>query len=489
EAEQSTIKWDEIPETLDFKRHWCRNWRRANVEAAKIVEEMMHDNEQGLIIVTYNTLKWKNKNDNLATLNALVNDEKNDIKEFGEYYMYVIKRKLIVLETINIDGSVYAIGCELQCKGDVNITTQLFVTKNAVIDKQLMQTLSTIQWNTQTHYCIPLLLQDLEHKENECSNKKLFDESLVHEQKYLQIAIDTFGSSHHYVAIAYNLLGITYDNKGQPEQAIEFFEKALKIAQDIFGIKCNFVSHLYFNVGVTYNKKNKIFGVNHVDVAQSYNNLGNAYKNKGQHSNAIECHEQSLKIRSDIFGVNHDDVAKSYIKLGGIYQNNGQQVKSTKCYEKALEIRLEIFGQKHVDVAWSYHHLGVSYEKIGQYNKAIESYDKALQIRLSIFGMYHVDVSESYLCLGLAYIYESIYDKAIECHKTLLEIKKKTYTKGDPTIGALCNLLGLEYKIKGEMKTACRYYEDAWKVYSLLHGEWHASTLGSKKKMIELSIS
>ncbi|ETO33331.1 hypothetical protein RFI_03776 [Reticulomyxa filosa] len=97
-SEQVIIKKNNISDTLDFKKHWNRNWRKSNAEAAKIVEQMISDNKQGLIIVTYNTSKWKNKNDNFSSIVSLLNNEKEDIKEFGEYIVYVIKRKLIILK-------------------------------------------------------------------------------------------------------------------------------------------------------------------------------------------------------------------------------------------------------------------------------------------------------------------------------------------------------------------------------------------------------
>ncbi|ETO34869.1 hypothetical protein RFI_02218, partial [Reticulomyxa filosa] len=49
ENEQLTREKEEIPEPLDFKKHWNKFWRKCNVEASKIVEQMIHSNEQGLI--------------------------------------------------------------------------------------------------------------------------------------------------------------------------------------------------------------------------------------------------------------------------------------------------------------------------------------------------------------------------------------------------------------------------------------------------------
>ncbi|ETN99438.1 hypothetical protein RFI_38035 [Reticulomyxa filosa] len=61
----------------------------------------------------------------------------------------------------------------------------------------------------------------------------------------LQICINTFGLNHPYIVIAYRMLGLTYDDKGQYDIAIEFYEKALKIMVDIFGI--NYVRTSYNN--------------------------------------------------------------------------------------------------------------------------------------------------------------------------------------------------------------------------------------------------
>ncbi|ETO36331.1 hypothetical protein RFI_00728 [Reticulomyxa filosa] len=253
--ERPVIEKDNSIETLSFKRHWNRQWRKANAKAAIVVEQMTRDNKQGLVVVAYDTSKWKNKSDNLALFAALVNNSKDDIKEFGEYCMYVINKKLIILENVNIDGNMYVIDCEIQCKGHVDITTQIFATKNSIIDQHLQQSFSIIQWNTKIHHDIPVQFQDLESKEEEHKKEKLFDESIAYLQKYLQIAIDTFGVNHHYVAIAYNMLALAYDdNKGQPEKAIEFFEKALQIMLDLFEMNCSFVAQLYENIGNTYDK-------------------------------------------------------------------------------------------------------------------------------------------------------------------------------------------------------------------------------------------
>ncbi|ETN97422.1 hypothetical protein RFI_40108, partial [Reticulomyxa filosa] len=300
-----------IPETLDFRKHWNRNWRKANVEAAKIVEEMTQNHEQGLVVVAFDTPEWK------KTMTIVHNVVK---KEFKRYWVYAIKSKLIILNDIRIDGNVYVINCELQCKQNVNITTQLFITENAIVDPQLKQSFSPIQWNTKIHYNIPAILQDLENKDEACLERLLYDDSIFYLKQYLQICIDTFGLSHPYIVIAYRMLGLTYDDKGQYDIAIEFYEKALKIMVDIFGI-------------------------NYVLVAQLYHNLGTSYDNKRQYENAIEHYEAALKIRKEIFRKGDEGIGDICWDLGCIFEIIQNKKTAYKYYEEAWKVYNIVCGE------------------------------------------------------------------------------------------------------------------------------------------------
>ncbi|ETO15036.1 hypothetical protein RFI_22327 [Reticulomyxa filosa] len=316
--EQSIMKKDIIPEALDFKKHWSMYWRQSNVEAAKTVEQMMHDNQQGLIIVACNTLKWKNRNGGFSSIiNVIKNSNKDNTKEFGEYCVYVIKRKSIILEQVNIDGNIYVVDCKFGCKVYMNITTQLFVTKDAVIDEQIKQHINPIPWNTKIHHDIPLQFHNLETKKEICIKQNLIDESIIHLQEYLQIAMNMFGFNHHYIAIAYNLLGNVYsNNKEQPDKAIELFEKALHIILHIFGINNDFVASIYTNLGIAYEKKSI-------------------------YDKAIECYEKALTIFSNTNKITAD----SFWNLALIFAKLGDNKTACRYFEEAWKIYSTIFGE------------------------------------------------------------------------------------------------------------------------------------------------
>ena len=67
-----------------------------------------------------------------------------------------------------------------------------------------------------------------------------------------------------------------------------------------------------------------MFGSDHLDVAKSYNNIGNVYDSQGKYEEALEMLSKSLDIMTRIHGGdNHPDVALSFINIGAVYAGKG----------------------------------------------------------------------------------------------------------------------------------------------------------------------
>ena len=166
-------------------------------------------------------------------------------------------------------------------------------------------------------------------------------------------------------------------------------------------------------------------GTNHVDVAASYNNLGNVYSDTGDLEKAKEYYEWALEIQKEQLGANHVDVAASYNNLGNVYSKTGDLEKAKEYYEWALEIKKEQLGANHVDVARSYSNLGIVYSKTADLEKAKEYYEWALKIKKEQLGANHVDVAKSYNNLGNVYSDTGDLKKAKEYYEWSLEIEKE----------------------------------------------------------------
>ncbi|ETO26414.1 hypothetical protein RFI_10725 [Reticulomyxa filosa] len=312
---------------LDFKKRWDSDWIKANVQAATMVEQMMKSDDHGLIVVAKNGLQLQNTiRPNVVQANTdvsfltLVNNEKAEKKKFGEYWLFVIKSNMIILDEVTIDGNVYAIDCETECQKGVNITTQFFIAKHAIVNQRLSQCISTIQWNTRLHHDIPVQIQILQDKAEQCSEIQEFDDAIAHLQIALRLSTETFGPNHPYVADSYHK--IDYD------KAISFYKKSLQIRLDIFGN-------------------------NHVDVANSYYNLGLAYDEKGEYEEATECHEKELEINKNTFGNISKAVADSNANLALILEKRGESEAACKIYEKTWKIFSVVLGEWHEETMYA----------------------------------------------------------------------------------------------------------------------------------------
>ncbi|ETO36289.1 hypothetical protein RFI_00774 [Reticulomyxa filosa] len=531
-----------VIEPLGFQRYWDSNWIRANAEAAKIIEKMIKADKQGLVIVVKNTSEWENIIfPNLIKLNSFIFplskffNNKNKIL-YKVYGVYVIERKsIIILNDINIDGNMYVVNCEIKCQQNIKITSQLFVTKDATIDRQLRQSILPIQWDTKMNHDISIQLQDLEDKGKELMNNNLLDDSILQLEQYLQLSLNTFGFDHPFVARSYDMIGDVHYEKKDYQQAILYYEKSLKIMLDNVTIDSSYVIILHYNLGLFYSKieqhdksieyyekslnsKLKLFGDNPSDIIDWYSALGNAYSNAERFNKAIEYYEKVVKIRLhncrasqkaiadvfnnlgeachnkraynkaiayyekaletylDIFGFKTVVVANLYNNLAQVYVDKQHCDTAIKYFEKVIEINVSIFGDKNVHITDAYFGLGNAYEKKGESNKAIEYYKKALQMRLDIFGNNNLRVATAHANLADCYMRAQQYDNAIEQYNISIKIRLDIAGTDHLSIANSYCGLGCVYGNSGNYTKSKEYFEKELHVKK--------STLGSDHKSV-----
>ena len=78
-----------------------------------------------------------------------------------------------------------------------------------------------------------------------------------------------------------------------------------------------------------------------LDVAASYNNIGNVSNRQGKYEEALEYYQKFLDIKIRVFGSDHPDVAASIKNIGIVYHNKGDRAAATEMYTKAYHIFLK----------------------------------------------------------------------------------------------------------------------------------------------------
>ena len=216
------------------------------------------------------------------------------------------------------------------------------------------------------------------------------DRAIDYYEKSLEIS-ERLGDIHE-MAIAYGNLGAVYYRKGEWDTAIDYYKKSLEISErleDIHGI------------------------------GQTYNSMGLVYADKGQWDTAIDYYEKSLQIFKKI-----DDtygMAQTYGNLGAVYYRKGEQDTAVEYYEKSLEIS-ERLGDIH-GIGQIYNNLGLVYANKCEWNTAIDYYKKSLEISERLEDIH--GIGTTYINLGSVYRKKCEWDTAIDYYEKSLEIKEK----------------------------------------------------------------
>lgn len=215
---------------------------------------------------------------------------------------------------------------------------------------------------------------------------------------------------------------------------------------------------------------------NYPNASTYRNNLGAAWKAKGEYDKAIEYYEKALKSDVENFGEDHPNVATYRNNLGATWKAKGEYDKAIEYYEKALKSDLKNFGENHPKVATRRNNLGEAWRAKGEYDKAIEYYEMALKSDLMNFGEDHPNIAAYRNNLGVAWNAKGEHDKAIEYFEKALQFDLKTFGEKHSNVAAYRNNLGTALNAKGEYDKAIEHLEKALSVIQVRLGYDHPDT-------------
>ena len=256
-----------------------------------------------------------------------------------------------------------------------------------------------------------------ESSEKVSLNLNNYKKALPIYQRALEIYEQALGMQHPSVAETLNNLAGLYQQMGDYEKALPLYQKigdyenALPLYQRALDIR------------------EKVLGPQHLDVAETLNNLAGLYESMRDYENALPLYQRALDIREKVLGPQHLDVAETLNNLAGLYESMRDYENALPLYQRALDIREKVLGPQHPFVATAlknfallYHQMG-DYEKaIGDYKNALPLYQRALDIREKVLGPQHLDVAET--LNNLAGLYQQMGDceKALPLYQKALKI-------------------------------------------------------------------
>jgi len=267
-----------------------------------------------------------------------------------------------------------------------------------------------------------------------------FDEALAlltsAEQIYQSKVSIAEQNNYIYKGEFYNLTGEIYLNKGRNDLALEFFQKAMQ----------------HYDALKT--------AANTTEKAECYENLGLFYWNAGNNELALEYQNRALDLRKKIFGENHSEVADSYNNIGLIYGTE-DPAQAQRFYRNALNIYKEIYGENHPKIANIYNNLAIISQAQEKYDVALFQLESALEITKKVYGENHPNNAFIYSTIGQIFATQNKDTASLAKQEIALKIYKQAYGEKHPEIANTYNLIGTIYFKQGKFKEALQNYQAA----------------------------
>ncbi|NER53142.1 MAG: CHAT domain-containing protein, partial [Symploca sp. SIO1A3] len=194
--------------------------------------------------------------------------------------------------------------------------------------------------------------------------------------------------------------------------------------------------------------------------AQSLNNLGIAYRNLGEYTQAIDYHQQSLAIAREISDRKRE--GQSLGNLGNAYFFLGEYTQAIDYHQQSLAIKREIKDRNGEGASLS--SLGIAYDALGEYTQAIEYHQQSLAIAREIND--RDGEGNSLGNLGIAYRNLGEYAQAIEYQQQSLVIAREIGDKNGE--GTVLNNLGLALLKSGNLTQAEKILRDGINIWESL---------------------
>lgn len=236
-------------------------------------------------------------------------------------------------------------------------------------------------------------------------------------------------------SLAQSALGLNYISQGKYPQAEQVFINAKE------------------NLTQLEESEYFIDGVN--------NNLALAQMALGRSANALIIYKNLLKSDSINFGITHPNYITSLINIGTAYNDLKDFSNAEKSLKEAQGLAIEVYGSNSNKEGTILNNLGNVLRDKGEYQNAIEVYTKALKVFESTEGKSSARYANVIFNTGKT----EVMMKSKNAERTLLKalkLRKKILGESHPKYSEVTNYLGIYYWQQNDLQKARKYFEDTF---------------------------
>lgn len=204
-----------------------------------------------------------------------------------------------------------------------------------------------------------------------CVRLRNFKEAVSHTQECRCLIqnisnTDLCSKIFHDLATAYGFLAEKEHDRSLFDKALEYFNLARN-----YILKSDSKDRQYYIASNTHS------------IGNIYSNIGKTFRGPEQQNNydsALHYHLEALKIRLNIPDFDYINLARSYNAIGNDYANKKNDEEALKYRKKALEYFEKSLLSTHPDIAKQHSNIAHSYQQLNNYQNAIDHYKKSESI-------------------------------------------------------------------------------------------------------------
>jgi tetratricopeptide (TPR) repeat protein len=147
-------------------------------------------------------------------------------------------------------------------------------------------------------------------------------------------------------------------------------------------------------------ERNAALGLEHVDTAISYRNVGRIFLSWGKLDEARSYLRIALTILQTVVGPNHPHTARAMTDYGELLLRSGDLAGAGYFYISALKIFEETFGLNHLDTSLALNNYANIMMDEGKFADAELFLKQALAVRVQQLGLEHQETARTILCIG-----------------------------------------------------------------------------------------
>ncbi len=209
------------------------------------------------------------------------------------------------------------------------------------------------------------------------------------------IALSKKLGNQRKLGLSYAMKGFNFEANGENEKAIEMFLLSLTAHESInnkpaVGRMSHNIGNAYFNVSnfseavKYYEKAKNIFEEmkDSVSLAIVYNGLGTAHEYLSNYTISVEYFLNALQLYHRAGNENQNGLTEVYINLGSLYRELSLFNTALSYYDTTLSIHTR--NGNELGISNVYNSIGNLYDDMDDQTKALEFYNKSLDINKSL---------------------------------------------------------------------------------------------------------